>query len=95
MLVSSPSSPKPAKWDFTLTYLGGDSDYFDRPESSTIKAALVLYNDNIHIKILDNDTDFGDSMDTNTLNDICGSTLTQTKTVSLFNLVNAAGDSSS
>jgi len=60
-----------------------------------MKAALVLYNDNIHIKVLDADTDFGANMDTATLNDICGSTLTQTKTVSLFNLVGAAGDSSS
>lgn len=69
---------------------GGDSDYFDRPFSGTIKAALVLYNDNIHIKVLDNNTDFGSTMSTDTLNNICGSTLTQNNAVSLFNLVGAA-----
>lgn len=65
---------------------GGDSDYFDRPVDSTIKAAMVLYDNNIHIKILDNNTNFGSSMDADTLNDICGSTLTQSKLVSLFQL---------
>ena len=65
---------------------GGDSDYFARPTSGTIKAALVMYDNNIHIKILDNNTHFGSSMDAGTINDICGSTLTQNKFVSLFPL---------
>jgi len=65
---------------------GGDSDYFVRPVDKTIKAAMVLYNDNIHIKILDDSTEFGSSMGSDTLNNICGSTLTQDKLVSLFKL---------
>jgi hypothetical protein len=65
---------------------GGDSDYFDRPTGSSIKAAMVLYDNNIHIKLLDDSTDFGDVMSTDTINDICGSTLQQTNAVSLFAL---------
>ncbi|KAK4550060.1 hypothetical protein LTR36_003027 [Oleoguttula mirabilis] len=65
---------------------GGDSDYFARPTTKTMKAALVLYNNNIHIKTLDDDTDFGSTMDSDTISDICSSTLTQTNTVSLFAL---------
>jgi len=65
---------------------GGDSDYIDRPCDATQKYAVILYNNNVHIKVLDADTDFGEEMDSGTLNDICGSTLEQTNTVSLFNL---------
>lgn len=65
---------------------GGDSDYFERPTSKTMKAAMVLNNNNIHIKVLDDDTDFGDAMDADTIDDICGSTLVQNQLVSLFAL---------
>ena len=51
-----------------------------------MKGALVLYNNNIHIKVLDNDTEFGSTMAADIINDICGSTMTQSKTVSLFAL---------
>ncbi|KAK4998946.1 target of Sbf [Elasticomyces elasticus] len=65
---------------------GGDSDYFDRPTDGTIKAALILYDDNIHIKILDNSVTFGPSMSSDDISAICSSTSTQSKTVSLFAL---------
>ncbi|KAK4565412.1 target of Sbf [Recurvomyces mirabilis] len=65
---------------------GGDSDYFDRPGDKPMKAAMVLYNNNIHIKLLSDDADFGEVMDADVINDICGSTLQQTKSVSLFKL---------
>ncbi|KAK5727936.1 target of Sbf [Elasticomyces elasticus] len=68
---------------------GGDSDYFKRPESGTKKAVMVLYNDNIHLKMLDDDFEFGSSLDADAINDICGSTLEQTDTVSLFALAGA------
>ncbi|KAK3112231.1 target of Sbf [Teratosphaeriaceae sp. CCFEE 6253] len=68
---------------------GGDSDYFERPEGSTKKAVMVLYNDNIHLKLLDDSYEFGSSLDSNAISDICGSTLEQTNTVSLFALANA------
>lgn len=68
---------------------GGDSDYFARPFTGTIKAALVLYDDNIHIKVLDNSTDFGSSMSTSVINDIVDGTLTQALGVSLFQLAGA------
>ena len=74
---------------------GGDSNYFPRPEDGPIKVAMVLYENDIHIKILANDTDFGSTMDSGTISEICGSTSTQSKTVSLFSLANAAGDTSS
>ncbi|KXS98837.1 hypothetical protein AC578_10853 [Pseudocercospora eumusae] len=55
---------------------GGDSDYFARPVDGTIKAALLLYKDNIHIKILDDNTDFGKTMDDTFLNDMIKDTMT-------------------
>jgi hypothetical protein len=67
---------------------GGDSDYFERPTGSTIKAALLLYNDNIHIKILDNSTDFGSTMGSTFVDEIVSDTMTDSleKLVSLFKL---------
>ena len=68
---------------------GGDSNYFARPENAPIKVAMVLYNDNIHIKVLDSGTEFPSTMDGNTINEIVASTSTQSSHVSLFNLVGA------
>ncbi|KAK0272347.1 target of Sbf [Friedmanniomyces endolithicus] len=65
---------------------GGDSDYFARPSSGTKKAVMVLYENNIHLKMLDDSFDFGSNMDASAITDICGSTLAQTNTVSLFAL---------
>jgi len=68
---------------------GGDSDYFLRPENGTIKAALLLYNDNIHIKILgDDDFDFGTTMGSTFVEDICADTLVNSleSLTSLFSL---------
>ena len=69
---------------------GGDSNYFARPESGTIKVAMVLNDDNIHIKILDNSVDFPSTMDESTINEILGSTSAASNTVSLFSLAEAA-----
>lgn len=69
---------------------GGDSNYFARPESEPIKVAMVLYDDNIHIKVLDYNTEFSSNMDASIINDIVGSTMQQSDTVSLFNLAGAA-----
>ncbi|KAL8734133.1 MAG: hypothetical protein Q9166_001618 [cf. Caloplaca sp. 2 TL-2023] len=43
---------------------GGSSDYFKRPEQSTIKAAVLFHGDNkaAHIKILDNSQQFDQSL---------------------------------
>jgi hypothetical protein len=67
---------------------GGDSDYFERPTGSTIKAALLLYNDNIHIKILDNSMEFGSTMGSTFVDEIVSDTMTDSleKLVSLFKL---------
>jgi len=65
---------------------GGDSDYFERPVDSPITAALVMYANDIHIQILDDGTDFGDTLDSDTINNIISSTSTQTNSVSLFSL---------
>ncbi|TKA67081.1 hypothetical protein B0A49_06108 [Cryomyces minteri] len=65
---------------------GGDSDYFVRPTSGTIKAALVLYDDNIHIQILDSNTSFGSSMSASAIANICSATSTQNKDTSVFAL---------
>ncbi|EME79386.1 uncharacterized protein MYCFIDRAFT_212204 [Pseudocercospora fijiensis CIRAD86] len=55
---------------------GGDSDYFARPVDKTIKAALLLYKDNIHIKILDDSTQFGKTMDDTFLDNMMKDTMT-------------------
>lgn len=70
---------------------GGSSDWFQRPESGSIKVGLVMFDDNIHIKILDNDTDFGSSQAGSMIQDIISSTMTQSQMVSLFNLQGAGG----
>lgn len=38
---------------------GGDSDYFARPVSGTVKAAVVLDGQQAHIKILNSGFEFG------------------------------------
>ncbi|EME44273.1 hypothetical protein DOTSEDRAFT_71938 [Dothistroma septosporum NZE10] len=67
---------------------GGDSDYFARPTSDTIKAALLLYKDNIHIKILPDSTDFGTTMGDSFFSEIVADTMEDSveKLVSLFTL---------
>ncbi|KAL9532278.1 putative circularly permuted 1,3-beta-glucanase [Sphaerulina musiva] len=62
---------------------GGNSDYFARPTNGTIKAALLLYSDNIHIKILDNSVTFGTTMDNTFVKEIIADTMEE----SLSNLV--------
>jgi hypothetical protein len=42
---------------------GGSSDYFERPVEKTIKAAMVMKNNDIYVKILDDSTEFGSTMD--------------------------------
>lgn len=41
---------------------GGDSDYFLRPTSGTVKAAVVLNNQQAHIKYLDSSFNFGSAL---------------------------------
>ncbi|SMQ51106.1 unnamed protein product [Zymoseptoria tritici ST99CH_3D7] len=67
---------------------GGDSDYFERPTNGTIKAALLLFDDNIHIKILDDSTEFGPNMGTTFLKEMAADTMEDSveKLVSLFKL---------
>lgn len=71
---------------------GGNSDYFERPVDGSMKAVMVLYNNNIHLKKLDDDFDFGTEMDMDTIDDICGSTMKQTNRVSLFALGGQVAD---
>jgi len=40
-------------------YDGGDSDWFERPSSNAMKAAVVFSGEEIHIQVLNNDHDFG------------------------------------
>ncbi|KAH3669286.1 hypothetical protein OGAPHI_001407 [Ogataea philodendri] len=46
---------------------GGSQDYFARPTSGSMKAAAVFDNGEIHIVQLDDDTDFGSSLDSDTV----------------------------
>ncbi|CDK29777.1 unnamed protein product [Kuraishia capsulata CBS 1993] len=45
----------------------GSQDYFDRPTSSSLKAAAIFENGEVHIVVLDDDTDFGSSLDSDTV----------------------------
>lgn len=67
---------------------GGDSDYFARPTGNSIKAALLLYKDNIHIKVLDDDVDFGKTMGSTFFSEMAADTMTNSleSLVSLFSL---------
>jgi hypothetical protein len=70
---------------------GGDSNYFARPMASTIKVGMILFDDNIHIKVLDNSVNFDNDMDSSVINDILNSTSTAGPLVSLFSLADATG----
>jgi hypothetical protein len=67
---------------------GGNSDYFLRPTSGTAKGALIFYNDNIHIKMLDQDFDFSSSISDDVVQEWINDTSSQSadKLVSLFKL---------
>ncbi|KAI5366472.1 hypothetical protein Slin14017_G041120 [Septoria linicola] len=67
---------------------GGDSDYFARPTNGTIKAALLLYKDNIHIKVLDDSTNFGKTMGDTFVTEMIADTMADSmeNLVSLFKL---------
>lgn len=65
---------------------GGDSDYFARPTEKTVKAAMIMNGENIHIKQLDDDYEFGSSLDESSISEICSTTLIQSLLVSIFNL---------
>ncbi|KAF7846363.1 hypothetical protein BT93_L4498 [Corymbia citriodora subsp. variegata] len=66
---------------------GGDSDYFARPTTGTMKAVLVMNGNDIHIMELSSDYDFsGSSISAADISDICSETSTQSSVVSIFTL---------
>ena len=52
---------------------GGNSDYFERPTGSPITVGLVMYENNIHIRIMD-DFDWPSNLDPSTINGVCDAT---------------------
>ena len=70
---------------------GGSSDWFQRPEETSIKVGVVLYNDNIHVKILNDDHAFPSTMDSSIISEIVDTTMAQSESrlVSLFSLSGA------
>ncbi|KAG7727490.1 hypothetical protein KL933_002424 [Ogataea haglerorum] len=46
---------------------GGSQDYFQRPTDSTMKAAAIFYDGEVHIVVLDDNVDFSDSLDADTV----------------------------
>ncbi|KAG7809337.1 hypothetical protein KL921_003334 [Ogataea angusta] len=48
---------------------GGSQDYFQRPTDSSMKAAAIFYDGEVHIVVLDDDVDFSDSLDTDTVSE--------------------------
>ena len=69
---------------------GGSSDYFSRPQSAPIKVGMVLFDDSIHVKVLDSNMDFPSTMDASIIDDIMNSTSSQSDSVSLFSLAGAS-----
>lgn len=47
---------------------GGSQDYFARPTSGSLKAAVIFTSNEIHIVQVDDSTDFGSSLDEDTVN---------------------------
>ncbi|ODV96342.1 hypothetical protein PACTADRAFT_67771 [Pachysolen tannophilus NRRL Y-2460] len=48
---------------------GGSQDYFARPTSSTMKAAVIFYDSEVHITVVDNSTSFESTIDSDTVSD--------------------------
>lgn len=55
--------------DGTSTGGAGDQDYFARPTDSSMKAAVIFQDDTIFIVKVDDDTDFGSSLTSDTVSD--------------------------
>lgn len=53
--------------DGTSTGGGGTSNYFDRPYDSTMKAAVIFYDGEASIVVLDDDTSFDSSLSSSTI----------------------------
>lgn len=71
---------------------GGDSNYFDRPENGTMKAAMILSNNNIHLKVLSDGTEWGDVLSAQTVSQLCEESMaTNAPGVSLFRLSGHSG----
>ena len=84
-------SPGETKCKSTLhgNKAGGDSNYFDRPTAGAIKVAVVMFENNMHVKVLDEEFDFGGEIDGGTIEEIVGSTSKASEFVSLFRLSGA------
>ncbi|KEQ69102.1 hypothetical protein M436DRAFT_56675 [Aureobasidium namibiae CBS 147.97] len=66
---------------------GGNSDYFKRPVSGSMKAMVLLNGENMHIKVLDNDYQLPTSLDASWISSQCETGLIQNTLNSLFALV--------
>ncbi|GAB7364397.1 hypothetical protein MBLNU230_g4940t1 [Neophaeotheca triangularis] len=65
---------------------GGDSNYFQRPMSGPMKIGVVLDEDQIHIKVLENSFDFSGSLSPDDIKSICETEDTAGGLYSIFNL---------
>lgn len=88
--VLSPGYDK-AKSTIHGNVAGGSSDWFPRPVNGSMKMAVVMIEDCIHIKILDDDTEFDSDLAAGLIRDIVQSTIVQSPGVSLFSLQGAGG----
>ncbi|TIA39737.1 hypothetical protein D6C78_03037 [Aureobasidium pullulans] len=66
---------------------GGNSDYFKRPTSGSMKAMVLMNGENMHIKVLDSDYELPTNLDASWVSDLCESGLVQSTLNSLFALV--------
>lgn len=67
---------------------GGDSDYFVRPTGKTMKAAVLMINENAHLQVLSDDYSFQNVLTADIVNAIVASTTSQSNSlgISLFAL---------
>lgn len=66
---------------------GGSSDYFARPTTGTMKMAVVMMNDQIHVQQLDDSTTFGSSMAQSAISSIASDSSSSGILSSIFALV--------
>lgn len=65
---------------------GGDSDYFERPTSGTIQAAITMNGDTATIKVISSSFSFSSTLSASTVSNLASYSSDNTGEVSLFDI---------
>lgn len=85
-VLTSPEGSSMMKSTLHGTVQGGDSDYFNRPFTGTMKAAVLMSESQAHLKVLHDSFDFGHDIPPAFIDQLAKSTDDQSNGVSLFDL---------